>query len=350
MTKRILIGAAHVSLAVSALGAGEKHPEARTTIRPGQLWLDSAGKPINAHGGGVLFHQGIFYWYGTHKIEGLSEATDADGGVHAYASRDLVNWHDLGMVLPLNGGKDDDLQHGCIFDRPKVAYNERTQEFVLFFKFYPRGLGTRVGFVGVATSASPAGPFTYRHKFLGGNSPEGTGDFALFKEDNGDLFHLAVRKPDRAFVIGKMRADYLLPEGDYHVAEGITKGTEAPAVVKRDGRYWLLGSASTGWDPNAARSFSAERLDGRWTDHGNPCEGVNPHNGLGPAKTFGGQSASLITVPGGPVALFDLNRPEHPYESGYVWLPVEFANGRMVIRWRDEWAPGDLPVPATPER
>lgn len=313
-----------------------------TVIRPGQVWLDSAGRPINAHGGCVLKHRDVYYWYGTHKIEGLSEAKDADGGVHAYASRDLVNWHDQGMVLPLDGGPHDDLQHGCIFDRPKVVFNDKTGEFVLFFKFYPKGLGTRVGFVGVATSPSPSGPFTYRHKFLGADSPEGSGDFAMFKDDEGSLYHLTVRKPDRAFVIGKMREDYLLPAGPYQVAEGITRATEAPAVIKRDGRYWLLGSGSTGWAPNAARSFSADSIFGPWQDQGNPCEGVNPHNGLGPELTFGGQSASFLKVDGKKdafIAIFDINKPDHPFESLHIWLPASFQDSRMRIPWRDEWSP-----------
>lgn len=318
-------------------------------IRPGTPWLDSAQRPINAHGGGVIFHQGVYYWYGTHKIEGLSEATDADGGVRAYASRDLVQWHNLGMVLSLDRPETEDLTHGCNFDRPKVAFNAATREFVLFFKFYPKGLGTKVGFVGVATSASPAGPFVYRHKFLGGNSPEGTGDFAMFQDDDGALYHLAVRKPDKAFVIGKMRPDYLLPEGPYVVAEGITHATEAPAVIKRGGLYWMLGSASTGWKPNAARSFYAERLQGPWTPLGNPCEGVNPHNDLGPDLTFGGQSASIIPVAGRAdafVAFFDINKPEHPCESLYVWLPISFAGDRMSIAWRDAWSPDEFsPAP-----
>ena len=314
-----------------------------TAFQPGQLWLDSASRPINAHGGCVLQHQGIYYWYGTHKIEGLSEAKDADGGVHAYASRDLVNWHDHGMVLPLDGGKHDDLRHGCIFDRPKVVFNEKTGEFVLFFKFYPQGLGTRVGFVGVATSTSPSGPFTYRHKFLAADSPEGSGDFAMLKDGDGGLYHLTVRKPDRAFVIGKMRDDYLLPAGRYKVAEGITRATEAPAVFKHDGRYWMLGSGSTGWDPNAARSFSADSIFGPWKEQGNPCEGVNPHNGLGPELTFGGQSAFILSVEGSvPIAIFDVNKPDHPYESLHIWLPLSFQNGQMRIPWRDEWSPESL--------
>lgn len=345
--RRALRGAALVGLLLPL--PGWSAPPA--ALRPGQIWRDTAGSPINAHGGCVLFHQGLYYWYGTHKIEGLSEKTHADGGVHAYASSDLLSWHDQGLVLRLDGDENQDLTPGCNFDRPKVVWHEASRQFVLFFKLYLRGQGTRVGFVGVATSGSPSGPFTYRHKFLGGNSPEGTGDFALFKDDNGELFHLTVRKPDKAFVVGKMRDDYLLPADRYVVCAGVTAKTEAPAVIKRQGRYWMLASGSTGWAPNAARSFSATALAGPWTDHGNPCVGVNPHNGLGPELTFGGQSNFMLKVEGADdawIACFDIYQPDHPYDSLHVWLPVSFDRGRMVIPWRDQWDPRSLSTSTAP--
>ena len=34
------------------------------SIRPGQVWLDTAGKRIPAHGGSVMYHEGAYYWYG----------------------------------------------------------------------------------------------------------------------------------------------------------------------------------------------------------------------------------------------------------------------------------------------
>ena len=44
------------------------------TIKPGALWPDAAGNHINAHGGGVLFYKGYYYWYGEHKAEHTSAA------------------------------------------------------------------------------------------------------------------------------------------------------------------------------------------------------------------------------------------------------------------------------------
>ena len=78
----------------------------KTKILPGKLWNDSRGEPINAHGGGVIYHKGMYYWYGTHKIPGLSEAKHADGGIHCYSSEDLINWQDRGKVLNLVNGDD----------------------------------------------------------------------------------------------------------------------------------------------------------------------------------------------------------------------------------------------------
>ncbi len=311
----------------------------RKQITPGQLWKDSKGEPINAHGGGVIYHKGIYYWYGTHKIPGLSEAKHADGGIHCYSSKDLINWQDRGKVLNLVNGDDaHDLAYECNFDRPKIVFNAKSGNFVAFFKLYLKGKGTVTGFVGVATSKSPTGPFIYSHKFLGANSQNGSGDFAMHQEENGDLYHLTVRKPDKKFVVGKMNDDYLMPEGKYLVCDGILDKTEAPAIIKRNGVYHLIASESTGWDPNAARYYTSTSIAGPWKYQGNPCAGINPNNGLGLEKTFGGQSTFILKVHGRDdayIAMFDINKPDHPYESRYIWLPVKIQSNQFSIQWID---------------
>ena len=39
-------------------------------FHPGELWPDNNGVHINAHGGGILFDGGVYYWFGEHKIAG----------------------------------------------------------------------------------------------------------------------------------------------------------------------------------------------------------------------------------------------------------------------------------------
>lgn len=40
-------------------------------FRPGKTWYDTDGKPIQAHGGSILFANDTFYWYGENK-EGIT--------------------------------------------------------------------------------------------------------------------------------------------------------------------------------------------------------------------------------------------------------------------------------------
>ena len=93
MTKRLcLLGI--ILMAVNAAGAADK----LTAFEPTQEWPDNNGVHINAHGGGVLFHDGVYYWFGEHKIGGRRGNT-AQVGVHCYSSTDLYNWKDAGVAL-----------------------------------------------------------------------------------------------------------------------------------------------------------------------------------------------------------------------------------------------------------
>jgi uncharacterized repeat protein (TIGR02543 family) len=74
------------------------------SIKPGEVWLDTQGLPIQAHGGGIMYDEQTktYYWYGEDKSEknvgsGYVPAT----GVHAYSSKDLYNWKDEGIALPV---------------------------------------------------------------------------------------------------------------------------------------------------------------------------------------------------------------------------------------------------------
>ena len=43
------------------------HADDATVFRPGEVWRDAAGRPTDAHGGTMLFHEGTYYWYGENK-------------------------------------------------------------------------------------------------------------------------------------------------------------------------------------------------------------------------------------------------------------------------------------------
>lgn len=74
------------------------------SIKSGEVWLDGDGVPIQAHGGGILYNEKnkTYYWYGEDKSEdNVGSGYVPVTGVHAYSSKDLYNWINEGIVLPV---------------------------------------------------------------------------------------------------------------------------------------------------------------------------------------------------------------------------------------------------------
>lgn len=340
------LSASSLGLLASALSAQN------ASFSPGQPWADRDGKHINAHGFNVIRHEGTYYWYGSQKIPGLTESQKNEAGVSCYTSTDLLNWKNHDLVFSVSApGQHEEIAKAGILDRPKVFFHAPTKKFVMHFKLYPPHAagdtkGTDVAYVGTASSPTPLGPFSYEGKYTGAGSPKGSGDFGIYQDDKGIFWHIAVRKPDKMLVCGKLRSDGLRPEGPYEEMKGITAATEAPVIFGRKGRLYLLGSGSTGWKPNPARMFVADQLNGPWTPLGNPTTGINPHNNLGAEKTFGGQSTFVMPSPWGNdewIAMFDIWNPDDPVKAGYIWLPLRFENDKPVIRWQTAWTPPSSP-------
>lgn len=62
----------------------------------GQVWLDTEGKRIQAHGGSVMYLNGTYYWYGENKEKTTGKDKIWHWGVRCYTSKDLYNWEDKG--------------------------------------------------------------------------------------------------------------------------------------------------------------------------------------------------------------------------------------------------------------
>jgi len=342
------------------------------SFRPGEVWPDNNGVHINAHGGGILFHDGLYYWFGEHKSEQTSAALV---GVNCYSSSDLLNWKHEGVALSVQEG---DIESGCIMERPKVIYNAATDKFVMYFHLELKGKGYNAARVGVAVSDNATGSYKYlksyrpnagvwpidmsepqqtdtlkvsdfkdwwtpewrqatkngmfvRRDFAGGQMSR---DMTLFVDDDGKAYHIYSSEENLTMHIALLSDDYLSHSGRYvRLAPG--GHNEAPAIFKREGKYWMITSGCTGWDPNEARMFSSGSIWGPWIQHPNPCRGLDAH------ITFGGQSTFILPVNGRPdtyIFIADIWRPRHPIDARYVWLPIGFdAIGLPVIEWTEEW-------------
>jgi beta-xylosidase len=362
---------------------------AAAEFRPGDLWPDDHGVHINAHGGGVLWHDGLYYWFGEHKIAG-SAGNRAEVGVHVYTSSDLTAWKDAGIALAVSDEPKSDITRGCILERPKVIYNERTRKFVMWFHLEPKGRGYKGARSGVAVADAPAGPYrfvasfrpnagvwpdnvpaeskrpldeaeaaalaklelpggplpyyprnlVYRRDFAGGQMAR---DMTLFVDDDGKAYHIYASEENGTLQLSQLSDDYLKPAGRYiRILPG--QFNEAPALMKWHGRYFLFTSGCTGWAPNAARLAAAPSIWGPWEDLGNPCIG----GGAQIANTFESQSTFILPVHGRKdefIFMADRWRPQNAIDGRYIWLPIVFRHDVPMIAWLDHWSLDDFGLP-----
>lgn len=345
-----------------------------TKFRPGTLWFDTEGRVINAHGGCVLFHRGRYYWFGEHREEFTTETL---AGVSCYSSVDLLNWENEGIVLPVSKDKNSPLAVGALIERPRVVYNKKNNNFVMYFHLEP-ACGQQSGCVGVALSKSVTGPYKLvKHGRvnagqwpMNGNVKHGEytkadkelsnkkwaegwhdavtnglfvrrdfragqqcSDITLFTDDDGSCYLVYSSEDGLALHIAELTDYYLDCTGRYMRVDP-TGQNEAPILFKSDGLYWLLTSSSSAWRHGATRLFSAPSIWGPWEPRLGPCKGKTA------SKTFNSRGTYVFPVNGMPdtyIFMADSWRHYNPIDSRYIWLPLRFKYGMPVIEWQFNW-------------
>ena len=86
---------------ISLVAYGQK----QSVIYPGEVWPDTGGNHIQAHGGGIIKYGKTYYWYGEQRRKGVE--LDDYRYVSCYSSKDLINWKSEGDVLKMSN--DDDM-------------------------------------------------------------------------------------------------------------------------------------------------------------------------------------------------------------------------------------------------
>jgi hypothetical protein len=299
-------------------------------FRPGELWPDTDGVPINAHGAGFLYVNGTYYWFGEFKTNG-SAGNVANVGVSVYSSRDLYHWKNEGIALKVSDDPGSDIVRGCIIERPKVLFNRKTNLYVMWFHLELKGKGYSAARVGVATSKSPTGPYTFVRDFR----PDGemSRDMTLFQDDDGKAYLITTSENNQTQHVSELAPDYLDTTGHYTRILA-HQSLEGEAIFKTNGHYFYIGSHTTGWNPNPAFAAVADSLTGPWKELGNPCQGSTSE------LTFGAQSTYVLPVHGKAGAFIfvaDRWRPKDAIDGRYVWLPITVHDDSFTIEWRDAW-------------
>ena len=344
--------------------------EAYHKILPASLWRDSDGNAINAHGGGILKKNHTYYWFGEYREDGADCK-----GISCYSSKDLYHWDFEGLVLEVDDDTSSAITHGCLLERPKVVYNERTGKYVMWFHHELKGQGYSAALTGLAVSDNVTGPYKYikslrpnaghwpinypdelkNKTFNPGSYKRGTSewkqavidglylhqhfaggqmsrDLTIYIDEDGTAYHIHSSESNQTLHISELSEDYTSFSGKYiRVHPG--GGNEAPVVFKWEEQFYLLTSGCTGWKPNAARLSKASSLLGNWTELGNPCKGtIDERN-----STFWSQGTFIIKHDNQYIFMADRWLPENIAESRYVWLPFDFETNTPALNWKNEW-------------
>ncbi|WP_428937481.1 glycoside hydrolase family 43 protein [Fontivita pretiosa] len=353
------------------------------------MWLDTEGKPIQAHGGGILFHEGYFYWYG--ESWGTAHKWDRQG-VRIYRSRDLTHWENRGLILPMSQTPGDPLEVGCIIERPKILHNPRTGKFVLWFHHELKGRGYGAAQAGVAVADDIEGPYRlvrssrpvpghwpmnyrpsdagaatqpaghdafdippglslstfdptdrkYKRLIDGYRTGQESRDMTAFRDDDGTAYLIYSSEMNATLHVAELTEDYLGYTGRFvRVFPG--RAREAPVVFKRQGKYYMITSGCTGWKPNPSDAAVADSIWGPWRSLGNPWQGSEQDR----QTSFRSQGTFALSIPGsnGNRVLFMADRwtPEQGIAySTYVWAPIEWDGDSPILRFREQWNPNSL--------
>ena len=350
------------------------------SFAPGEIWRDVSGKPINAHGGGMLNHEGVYYWYGEFK-EGKTWAPRANRswggtrvvamGVSCYSSTNLSDWKFEGLALPSETkNRKHDLHSTKVIERPKVIYNRATKKFVMWLHIDSEDY--KAAKSGVAVSDSPTGPFTY----LGGFRPNAgiwpdnvteadkrpnktnhlvrdfkggqmARDMTVFVDDDGKAYQFYSSEENATMHVSLLTDDYLKPSGKF-TRIFVGRFMEAPAVFKRNGKYHLIASGCTGWSPNAARAGVADSIFGPWKEMENPWLGDEAETSYRSQSTFVQPLQGLSDT---FIYMADRWNSTNLPDSRYIWLPLSFEpNGQPRVKWEDKWTLPAIDTLAVMER
>lgn len=265
----------------------------------------------------MLFQDGYYYWYG--------EDRTGDNYISCYRSSDLMNWEFRNHILtaqsqasPIRMRTDLNLRSGSggkvNLERPKVLYNAQTKKYVLWVH-YENGTDYLCAACAIATCDTPDGDFTYHGSF----NPYGymSRDCTLYQKPDGTAYFLSAARDNADLHVYRLTEDYLntqclvhkLWQGEYR---------EAPAVMEREGLYYLFSSYCTGWAPNQCQYATAPAMEGKWSLLSN----------IGDSTTFRTQPAFLLPITGTETTTYlyvsDRWDAQDYHNSRYVILPVEF--------------------------
>lgn len=345
------------------------------SIKPGQPWLDTDGKPIQAHGGAFYYENDTFYWYGENKEDTDGKNKIWTSGIRYYSSRDFYNWKDEGFLIPpVKEDETSPLHPYQKLDRPHILYNDSTGKYVCWIKVS----GEKACFL-ILTADRFQGPYTLMkdsYRPLGKKA----GDFDLAKDEKTKRAYLYFDSDHSGVTTLELTEDYLDVKQESTTSYG---GLNPPFCREgithfmRNGKHYLFTSGMTGYLPNPSDTAEAADWMGTFESIG------NPHMHDDSSASFNSQISAVFQHPKKKdlyLVLADRWVPEYvmtkeryvrivrtigarfapeKYQAtqediqelmnspmlgsantsiaDYVLLPITWEDERPVLYWQDEW-------------
>lgn len=345
-------------------------------IYPGEVWLDTKGERIQAHGGAVYYENGTYYWYGENKTYTDGKNGIWTWGLKVYASQDLCNWDDLGYLIPpVLDDPNSALFPTKRIDRPHILKCPRNGKYVCWIKLS----GPEAAFT-IWQANSLLGPYEMVENLYnpGGHK---AGDFDMVADAETGKGYIYFDADHKSMLCMSLTEDYL--HADTEIASSYPNMTppftrEAPALFEAKGRKYMITSGMTGYVPNKSDSAVADGWEDAFLSMG------NPHVKDDTNASFNSQISKIFKVEDKDncfIAMADRWLPEYHVDSriadlftrviastyepetyqaadaerkemyagnvietaetriaDYVWLPIEWDGDKPVIYWKKEWS------------
>ena len=352
------------------------NPLPYTAVHPGRIWLDTGGKPIQAHGFQVTEIDGTYYWYGENKEFTTRGSPVWTYGIRCYRSSDFYNWEDCGLIIePDTLNPLSPLHYTQSLDRPHILRCEATGKYVCWIKSMDED-----GYFVILQADDFLGPYSYVRSL----KPHGygVGDFDLYADPGTGKGYVWFERPHWELICSDLSDDYT-DVGEKYSSHFVglrpPYTREAPTHFVHEGQHLMFTSGTTGYYPNETRVATFGDYHGEYGNLGNPHPG-DPYD-----HSFCSQITDVVKIPGKDLyvavadrwmpQLSDTDEPrreaermvpryaEHQpfdrdfstprpkdkrhevrtdwdvtYNATYVFLPISFScDGMPEIEWKDEW-------------
>jgi hypothetical protein len=311
-------GKTTISISGGSLGSGGIAATGGTTVATGSgpvgvfsgalatgiAFTDTDGKPVNAHGGGIVKGGDTFYLHGLYFPPG---PTPNDfNGVAMYSSKDLATWKNEGIILPQQPSGQLGPNRNC--DRPHIIKCPGTGEFVLTARASDDVTFEQDREVVYATSPTVNAVYTFKGSLLNASGQTAShSDMSAYADETGAYFITesgwvyTLAADCHSWVSGKQ----------YSAVNGSSGGGEAPTVFKVDSTYYWIMSYKTGWRCNNNFYSTAPAMSGPWTYQGYLAPVTDPSNDISDQRTWLSQT---------------------------TWVqPVVGSKGTVYVYWGDHW-------------